>query len=390
MKNGQAAVSMPIYRLSYPLVGLAALAVALAMHAATGGDGPTNCNIRMIPPGLVADVEASPRILDAIGRANWNLLVRVSRQVGDTGLTGIAEAAYMPMSAQRELFRAVRSSSAIPEDIRLVLQDLIIQYYFFTYYYHIQDPREREFRDEHRRFLQELGIEYVWVEPAAQNYYQHTFLKELVRTRPETRWGAFYRRIFDQTGFREVPGETEGPAAAGAHGRDASRATANFRGEVREGQVFERRFGPGFLLRLEPRPLGWEITVRYRGGEENIARLTPPFHFVPNPREIEGWHFRNSDNSGPNEPGDKNVNAPGEEREFIFSTEVGRSIQRRESRRPPDEEDIERVRSFGRGRLRILDYRLGNLKTGEQAKFEWLRFEVEVSWPAAFSRSVMR
>ena len=37
-----------------------------------------------------------------------------------------------------------------------------------------------------------------------------------------------------------------------------------------------------------------------------------------NPLRIEGWHSRSSDNSGPNEPGPKNVNAPQELREFYF------------------------------------------------------------------------
>ena len=49
--------------------------------------------------------------------------------------------------------------------------------------------------------------------------------------------------------------------------------------------------------------------------------LTPPWHLVPNPRYVEGWHFRNASNTGPN---DGSVNAPQETREFIFSPEVGR------------------------------------------------------------------
>ena len=37
-----------------------------------------------------------------------------------------------------------------------------------------------------------------------------------------------------------------------------------------------------------------------------------------NHKYIVGWHFRNFDNSGPNEVGPKNVNAPGKVREFYF------------------------------------------------------------------------
>jgi len=90
-----------------------------------------------------------------------------------------------------------------------------------------------------------------------------------------------------------------------------SRAETNFSAEVREGEVYAAEFGGEFVFRLEPRPCEWEIVVREKGGEENIARLTPPLHGVPNPRAIEGWHFRNTDNTGPNEAGAKNVNAPG-------------------------------------------------------------------------------
>ena len=360
------------------------LLLALVLTGAAISGSASDFNIRTIHPGLKDEIANNPSILDAIGKANWALLLKVSGQVEDGGLTGIAETSYLPLSAQREIFRAIQGSPAVPEDIRLVLQDLIIQYYFFTYYYHSQNPREQEFSGEHRRFLQDLGIEYVWIEPAAQNYYQHTFLKKLVRTLPESRWGAFYRKIFDKTGFRELPQEGEGQADENVAEEDGFRSAASFTGEVRGGQVFEKYFGPGFSFRLEPRPLGWEIAVLYLDGGENIARLTPPFHFVPNPREIEGWHFRNSDNSGANEAGEKNVNAPGEEREFIFSPEVGAGIQSPESPRPPNEKDIEQVRSFGRGLLRIVEYGLGNLNVGEQAKFEWMRFEVHVSWPGEF------
>ena len=52
--------------------------------------------------------------------------------------------------------------------------------------------------------------------------------------------------------------------------------------------------------------------------------MTPPWHFVPNAREIEGWHFRNGDNTAPN---DASVNALQELREFIFSPAVGRGIE---------------------------------------------------------------
>jgi hypothetical protein len=152
-------------------------------------------------------------------------------------------------------------------------------------------------------------------------------------------------------------------------------------GEVKQGEAFERTFGPSFVFRLEPSSLGWTITVRERGRDEDLSRLTPPFHFVPNPRDLEGWHFRNADNTGPNEAGAKNVNAPGEERELIFSPEVGRSIQGADAKAAPTEDEVAKVRNYGRGLLRIIEYRLNNLEVGQEAGFDWLRFEVSLSYP---------
>jgi hypothetical protein len=152
-------------------------------------------------------------------------------------------------------------------------------------------------------------------------------------------------------------------------------------GEVRAGQPFERGFAQRLVFRLEPLPLGWMVTVRERGRDEDLARLTPPLHGVPNPRDIEGWHLRNADNTGPNEPGEKNVNAPGELREFIFSPEVGRTIAGAGAQAGPTPADIAAVRSYGEGELKILRTRFNDLEPGRQAGLEWMRFQVTLSWP---------
>jgi len=158
------------------------------------------------------------------------------------------------------------------------------------------------------------------------------------------------------------------------------RENVELSGEVRAGEPWEAGFDGGLRFRLEPSSYGWWITVLDDRGSEDLSRLTPPLHFSPNPREIEGWHFRNIDNTGPNEPGEKNVNAPGLERGFIFSPEVGRSIAGPDSRQALTEEDIGQVGEFGQGRLEILEFRLGDLEPGKQARFEWMRFRVTLSW----------
>jgi len=74
------------------------------------------------------------------------------------------------------------------------------------------------------------------------------------------------------------------------------------------------------------------------------------------------------------------VNAPQEIRDFFFSPEVGRTIAGPLAHRQPTWEEVERIREFGRGRLTILDYHLNRKRPGQEARFEWMKFRLEVSW----------
>lgn len=65
------------------------------------------------------------------------LLLRFPREVEAGGPTGVAERKYTSFPVQSEFLRPVRDSRAIPEDIKFVLQDLIIQYYIFTYHFSV-------------------------------------------------------------------------------------------------------------------------------------------------------------------------------------------------------------------------------------------------------------
>lgn len=151
----------------------------------------------------------------------------------------------------------------------------------------------------------------------------------------------------------------------------------SFYGEIKAGESYERHFRNNLIFRLEAITHGWIIRIFENGREEDLSRLSPPLHFSPNPREIEGWHFRNSDNTGPNEAGEKNVNAPGLQREFIFSPEVGKSIDGPQAKGNVTSENVEDIAKYGRGTFIILEYRLSDLEPGKQAKFEWLKFKVE-------------
>jgi hypothetical protein len=150
-----------------------------------------------------------------------------------------------------------------------------------------------------------------------------------------------------------------------------------FAGVVKVGDSFQHQFAERFIFALEPSEFGWIVTIYEKGRREDLARLTPPFHFVPNPTEIEGWHFRNENNTEPNEG---SVNAPQDEREFIFSPEVGRSIDGPTARRQPTPEEIDRVSSFGRGALHIEHLTLSPVKRGDQARILEMKFRCTISW----------
>lgn len=114
--------------------------------------------------------------------------------------------------------------------------------------------------------------------------------------------------------------------------------------------------------------------------------MTPPF-FGVNDRQIEGWHFRNQDNSGPNRPGVGNVNAPQHIRRFCFTLSAAdyeRALLWREARMasgPAAASDFDFA--TGTGILTITALTLGNLTPGERAWIEQMMFHavIDISTP---------
>ena len=151
-------------------------------------------------------------------------------------------------------------------------------------------------------------------------------------------------------------------------------------GTLEAGDAMRTPFGDMFVFVLTPSEFGWIIAVHEKGRDENLARLTPPWHFVPNPRYLEGWHFRNAWNTGAN---DGSVNAPQETREFFFSPEVGRSLDYAGANTPASV--VTEVRAFGRGRLTLTDYELTPFASGERAAFLSISFDACLLWRAVGS-----
>lgn len=149
-----------------------------------------------------------------------------------------------------------------------------------------------------------------------------------------------------------------------------------FSGRVEAGKQYRRPFGSRFEFILELMPGGWQIVVKEYGRDENLARLTPPFHFVPNSREIEGWHFLEKPSGCANRPYNADA-GPTNPRQFIFSPEVGKTIAGPDSRKALADENIDAVKKFGRGEMNIKNFELAPGRAG-CPKIEWLEFSVQL------------
>ena len=187
--------------------------------------------------------------------------------------------------------------------------------------------------------------------------------------------------------------------AALAAGVTAARADPlTFRGEVARGDTVVHRFTHGdarLEFRLAPVTYGWIIWIgNPELPEQNYVTLsTPPFRGI-SPAIIEGWHFRNVDNTGPNAPGPGNVNAPQKERAFAFVLDP--SGRRRAAEAldilmwPVGREEAE-IKAAGErwrevdkveGKLRVEALELGNLVAGERAWIERMAFAVTIDLPS--------
>lgn len=165
-------------------------------------------------------------------------------------------------------------------------------------------------------------------------------------------------------------------AAAPACESEPARVAEVVNGEITRGEQFQTLTPSGWIFRLSPIEFGWFLEVSQRGREEeDFSRLTPPWH-GPNHRILEGWQFRNSANTGPN---DGSVNEPQAMRSFIYSPEVGRTIHYNGSETTA--EDVDAVQSFGQGWLYLDSYVLSPPQEGTRASFEAISFTACLTWP---------
>ena len=148
-----------------------------------------------------------------------------------------------------------------------------------------------------------------------------------------------------------------------------------FSGTVRAGERFSKGFDSGLEFVLEPTPSGWEIVVKQDSRDENLARLTPPLHFAPNPREIDAWHVVKLPAFCHHPYDDKT--GPPPNREFLFSPEVGLTISGPKATRAVTPDDIAVVGRFGHGTLTIEGFRTRDDERG-CPRFEEMWFKVHL------------
>ncbi|MCI0706667.1 MAG: hypothetical protein L0Y80_04170 [Ignavibacteriae bacterium] len=170
--------------------------------------------------------------------------------------------------------------------------------------------------------------------------------------------------------------------------------TIKFHGEARRGEVFEHTIRSNLVFRLIPLEFGWLISMgdTVASGDNFCAIVTPPYRGI-NHIYVEGWHFRNSDNSGPNDVGLKNVNAPGEEREFFFvlnTQDYQKAFDALQKLMWSHSYTQQEVDSAGRtheqlpkgsGKLIVKELTLNNLEIGKHAGIDFMKFDVELTFP---------
>ncbi len=141
--------------------------------------------------------------------------------------------------------------------------------------------------------------------------------------------------------------------------------------EVAGDASFFQRLAGGWVFALIKVENGWSLRVYEHEPVDDavdLSALTPP-RMAPNPRDILGWHFRNSDNTGTN-TGD--VNAPQHQRAFVISPSLAgtggyRSTDDATMMEPGPDDSI--------GWLTVLDYGLAGLDKDQRARMNYLQFD---------------
>ncbi len=157
--------------------------------------------------------------------------------------------------------------------------------------------------------------------------------------------------------------------------------TATERPFVSGDRSFYQQLDNGWVFALVRADAGWSLRLYEHANVSDavdLTSMTPPFSSVPNPRDIFGWHFRNADNTAPNQ-GD--VNAPQHLRTFIVSPALAGTGGFKPPRDPNHLAHPEPGPDAGLGWLRVVDFGLANPEPGQRARMNYLEFDACITWP---------
>jgi hypothetical protein len=153
-----------------------------------------------------------------------------------------------------------------------------------------------------------------------------------------------------------------------------------FSGKVVAGQSYQRRLSTNYGFGLRPGWYGWMVQVYY-GGKDVLIPI--PMYPYPSaaPYDIEGWDFRNLDNTGPNAPGPKSVNSEGSTRILVFSPQcwsAGKPLC-------DSEGDLATFKGSTSCMAVIIDsLELGDLKPNHKAYIKRMTFTVRLAYAPGF------
>jgi hypothetical protein len=155
-------------------------------------------------------------------------------------------------------------------------------------------------------------------------------------------------------------------------------------GKVSRSQSFSRQAADHLWFCLDSVGKGWSIRISDRAESHRDFSMvvTLPLRWI-NHRDIVGWHFRNTDNSGFKETGWIDINAPGRRRDFCFVLNDADFQQASDALWTDEYGEIRTALTRGNGTLNITHLELGNLAPGQRAWIEEMEFEVELSVPDA-------
>jgi len=165
----------------------------------------------------------------------------------------------------------------------------------------------------------------------------------------------------------------------------------SFSGELKRGESFQKKISEGLVFCLTPSSFwvengGWTLNISDETGvpcDDNFAGIvTPPFRGGDNATFIQGWNFRNEDNTGASEANAITANSMTRYFSFVFTQSEYDAIFNDAFNLPTDENvDASKILT-SRGVLTIVDLKLGNLILNEIAWIESMKFEVKIYLPS--------